>query len=201
MFDQDRGGKRKRKLKNDDLNYWPLAKLHHAVAEVSVLCWSYPLWCRRCLVLPTGSELQWLPSVHWGWCPRRTPYHWNVLSRLSEWRKKKKKRAVSSHKKLWVIHSSFFIFLSPHNTCHGISPGITTSPPTMRRRGRNGTSASLCIHQDIFTAGGDVVGPAGVVGRDAMLFSRLEFSRVLVIAGLTAVRAVLPHGNSAGVVK
>lgn len=73
-----------------------------------------------------------------------------------------------------------------------------------------GSAASLYIQS--FVAGKDSVVLAGVEGRDVVVvmlcsevaFCRLEFSRPsrdLVAAALAAARAVLPHGNSASVVR
>lgn len=143
-----------------------------------------------------------------------------------------KDRAVSRYKKLSiphtlfpsciscnkVLHASFVTLLLPCSTCHGISPGITTSPPTMRLWPLGGpsvgSSASLFIHRGSFfrdwfragsyVAGGDAVVPAGVEGGDVVVVlpvSEVAFSRPcrdLVDTEPTAVRAVLPHGNSAG---
>ena len=103
-----------------------------------------------------------------------------------------------------------------NNTCHGISPGITAEPPTMRLIG-TGASASRKTHQGnfirewIFTelfVEGEVAGVlTGVEGGDAVVemmvgavvFCRLAFpwpNRERESTALTSVRAVLPHGNS-----
>lgn len=118
-----------------------------------------------------------------------------------------------------ALHASLFTPLLLYNTCHGISPGITTSPPTMRLRALGGSSvgpAPTCLHQGSFfrdwivvgslVAGKDAVVPAGVEGGDVVevAFSRLAFSwpsRDLVKAEPDGAMAVLPHGNSAGEVR
>lgn len=107
------------------------------------------------------------------------------------------------------------------STCHGISPGITAVPPTMRLIGMGGSSsgasASRRTHQGNFIrewictelfVEGEVPGVlAGVEGGDAVVemtvgavvFCRLAFpwrNRERESTALTSVRAVLPHGNS-----
>ncbi len=99
-------------------------------------------------------------------------------------------------------------------TCHGISPGITTSPPTMRLCGLGLSSVLFSLNLLWLPAESSVTGiyvvvAAVVEGGDVVVlklvsdvvFSRLVLSwpsRVLVETELTSFRAVLPHGNSAG---
>lgn len=108
------------------------------------------------------------------------------------------------------------------STCHGISPGIATSPPTMRLWGSGssslGTVVSLVVGRGNISpdsssalslaSGKDAAVAPGAVGghvevltlSGAVEFSRLEFcclSRVLLKAEFTCTSAVLPQGNSA----
>lgn len=119
------------------------------------------------------------------------------------------------------IHSSH---LPLYYTCHGISPGITTLPPTMRLKGLSallpgvtmslshprGNPSSNSVSAESLETRKDSVVLAGVKGGDVvvlfseLVFPRLEFSRpsrVLLNTEFASVRAVLPHGNSAGVVE
>lgn len=132
------------------------------------------------------------------------------------------KRSLSSCAHQNLLHH--FWVRPPCRTCHGISPGITTSPPTMRLWGLGasdvGSSLSSSLHRGNlfkgFPPGGssvtgvDAVVLAAVVGADVggvevvetleALGCGVEFtspSRDRVKAP-TGVRAVLPQGNSAG---